>query len=133
MVLPNDSHSSTFPFMNRIYLSPPHMSGSELELLREAFESNWIAALGPQVDAFEREFADAVQVPRAVALSSGTAALHLALILAGVEVGDEVICPTLTFVATANAVKYVNAEPVFIDSERSSWNLDPNLVREELQ
>ena len=117
----------------RIYLSPPHMSGSELELIREAFESNWIAPLGPQVDAFEQEFAEAVEVPHAAALSSGTAALHLALILAGVKAGDEVICPTLTFVATANAVKYLNAEPVFIDSDRKSWNLDPNLLRKELQ
>lgn len=116
----------------RIYLSPPHMSGSEFELLQEAFASNWIAPLGPQVDAFEREFAEVVQVPHAAALSSGTAALHLALMLCGVEAGDEVICPTLTFVASANAVRYLHAEPAFIDSERSSWNLDPNLLREEL-
>lgn len=116
----------------RIYLSPPHMGPSERELLLEAFDSNWIAPLGPHVDAFEREFAAVVGCEHAVALSSGTAALHLALILAGIQPGDEIATSTLTFVATANAVRYVGAKPVFIDSQASDWNLDPNLLEEEL-
>ncbi len=117
----------------RIYLSPPHMSGLEQDFVRETFESNWIAPLGPQVDAFEREFADAVGVPYALALYSGTAALHLALILAGVGPGDEVLVSTLTFSASANPVVYLGARPVFIDSERESWNLDPALVCETIE
>jgi len=116
----------------RIYLSPPHLTGRELELLEEALESNWIAPLGPQVDAFEREFARRVEVDHATALSSGTAALHLGLRLLGVERGDEVICSDLTFVATANAIRYLGAEPVFIDADPASWNLDPNLLEDEL-
>ena len=118
--------------MPRIYLSPPHMSGHELELVNDAFASNWIAPLGPHVDAFEREFAAAVGVPHAAALSSGTAALHLAMQLVGVERGDEVLCSTFTFSATANAITYEGGVPVFVDSERASWNLDPALVAEEL-
>ncbi len=98
----------------------------------EAFDSNWIAPLGPHVDAFEQEFAASVGMPAAAALSSGTAALHLALILAGVGAGDDVLVPTLTFVATANAVAYVGARPVFIDSDEVTWNMDPHLVEEEL-
>jgi sugar O-acyltransferase (sialic acid O-acetyltransferase NeuD family) len=118
---------------NRIYLSSPHMSGEERNLLLEAFDSNWIAPLGPQVDAFEREFAEKVGVPHAVALSSGTAALHLALQLLGVGPGDEVATSSLTFAASANAIRYVDATPVFIDSEPSSWNMDPELLAEELE
>jgi dTDP-4-amino-4,6-dideoxygalactose transaminase len=118
---------------SRVYLSPPHMSPAERELLIEAFDSNWIAPLGPQVEAFEREFADKVGVKYAVATSSGTSALHLALIILGVEAGDEVATSTLTFVATANAIRYVGANPVFIDSEADSWNLDPALLAEELR
>ena len=91
------------------------MSGRERELLLDAFDSNWIAPLGPHVDAFEKEFEAVIGRPSA-ALSSGTAALHLALILAGVQPGDEVVVPTLTFVATANAVTYVGATPIFVDS-----------------
>ncbi|MDQ1431470.1 MAG: hypothetical protein QOF40_2072, partial [Actinomycetota bacterium] len=97
-----------------------------------AFDSNWIAPLGPHVDAFEREFADFVGMRSAAALSSGTAALHLALLLLDVGPGDDVLVPSLTFVASANAVTYVGARPVFVDSERASWNLDPGLVEEEL-
>ena len=119
--------------MSRIYLSPPHMSGHELELVRETFESNWIAPLGPQVDAFEREFAEVVGVPHAAALSSGTAALHLVLLMLGVGPGDEVLCPTLTFGASAFAVTYVGATPVFLDSASSSWNLDPALLVEAIE
>ena len=118
---------------DRIYLSPPHMSQDSRELLLEAFDSNWIAPLGPQVDAFEREFAEKIGVKRAVALSSGTAALHLALLLSGVGPGDDVGTATLTFAATANAIRYVGATPVFLDSEPSTWNLDPDLLAKELE
>ena len=118
---------------DRIYLSPPHMSSDSRELLLEAFDSNWIAPLGPQVDAFEREFAERIGAEHAVALSSGTAALHLALLLSGVGPGDEVGTATLTFAATANAIRYVGATPVFLDSQPGTWNLDPDLLAEELQ
>jgi dTDP-4-amino-4,6-dideoxygalactose transaminase len=108
------------------------MGPRERELLVDAFDSNWISPLGPHVDAFEREFAEFVGMESAAALSSGTAALHLALVLLGVGPGDDVLVPSLTFVASANAVTYVGARPVFVDSERESWNLDPVLVEEEL-
>ncbi len=118
--------------MPRLYLSPPHMSGLEQQFVQEVFASNWIAPLGPQVDAFEAEFAEAVGAPYALALSSGTAALHLALILAGVGPGDEVLVSTLTFSASANPVVYLGARPTFIDCERTSWNMDPGLLAETL-
>jgi pyridoxal phosphate-dependent aminotransferase EpsN len=116
-----------------IYLSPPHMSPRERELLLDAFDSNWIAPLGPHVDAFEREFAQKVSASHAVALASGTAAMHLALRVAGVQPGDRVLTSTLTFVATANAIRYVGAEPVFIDSDNATWNMDPQLLDDELR
>ncbi len=119
-------------YMNRLYLSPPHMSGREAPLVQEVFASNWIAPLGPQVDAFEAEFAAAVGAPHALALVSGTAALHLALLLAGVGPGDEVLVSTLTFSASANPVVYLGGRPVFIDSERISWNMDPALLADTL-
>jgi len=119
--------------MTRIYLSPPHMSGRELELVREAFASNWIAPLGPHVDAFERELAEKVGVRYAAALSSGTAGLHLALLLLGVGTGDEVLCSDLTFAATAFAITYVGAVPVFVDCDRATWNMDPALLGEALE
>jgi pyridoxal phosphate-dependent aminotransferase EpsN len=118
--------------MPRLFLSPPDVGPRERELLLDAFDSNWIAPLGPHVDAFEREFADFVGVSDAAALSSGTAALHLALLLLGVGPGDEVLVPSLTFAASANAVTYVGARPAFVDSEWATWNLDPALVEEEL-
>ncbi|HMB51937.1 MAG TPA: aminotransferase class I/II-fold pyridoxal phosphate-dependent enzyme [Thermoanaerobaculia bacterium] len=118
--------------MSRLYLSPPHMSGRELELLTEAFESNWIAPLGPHVDGFEEELAARCGVGHAAALSSGTAALHLALLLAGVGPGDEVWVSDLTFAASANAVVYVGATPVFVDADRDTWTLDPALLAEGL-
>ena len=117
----------------RILLSPPHMGADERELLLEAFDSNWIAPLGPHVDAFEQELAAAVGMPHAAAVSSGTAALHLALHLLGVGRGDDVLVSTFTFVATGNAVAYLGARPVFIDSDPSSWTIDVGIVREELQ
>jgi len=108
------------------------MSARERELLLDAFDSNWIAPLGPHVDALEQEFAAKLGLAEAVALSSGTAALHLALLVLGVGQGDEVITSTLTFAATANAIAYVEARPVFVDSERGTWNIDPALLAEEL-
>lgn len=116
----------------RIHLSPPHMSGLEQAYIQEAFDTNWIAPLGSNVDAFEAEFAAAVGSPHALTLSSGTAALHLALILSGVGPGDEVLVSALTFVASANPVRYVGARPTFIDSEPASWNMDPALLAETL-
>lgn len=117
---------------HRVYLSPPHLSPRERELLLEAFDSNWIAPLGPHVDALEKEFAQKVGAAEAVALSSGTAALHLAMLATGVAPGDDVLTSTLTFAATANAITYVGARPCFIDSNRATWNLDPELLAEEL-
>jgi pyridoxal phosphate-dependent aminotransferase EpsN len=108
------------------------MSGLEQQFVQETFASNWIAPLGPQVDAFEAEFAAVVGVPYALALSSGTAALHLALILAGVGPGDEVLVSTLTFSASVNPIVYLGGQPTFIDSERTSWNMDPELLEATL-
>jgi len=114
----------------RIYLSSPHMSeeGYEKQYVEEAFTTNWISPLGPNVTAFENEFASKVGAKYAAALTSGTAALHLALKAAGVEKDDVVICPSLTFVASANPILYCNATPVFIDSDYETWNMDPNLL-----
>lgn len=117
----------------RIHLSPPHLAGRELELLRAALESNWIAPLGPQVDAFEREFAETIGVGHAAALSSGTAALHLALEILGVGPGDDVLCSDLTFVASANTIVYRGGRPVFVDCDAATWNMDPALLAEELE
>lgn len=118
--------------MARIYLSPPFMTRTERELLLDAFDSNWVAPLGPHVDAFEREVATAVGAKDAAALSSGTAALHLALVLLGVGPGDEVLVSNLTFVASANVVRYVGALPVFVGSSASTWTLDPDVLEEAL-
>ena len=119
--------------MSRIYLSPPDVGPTEREALLRALDSGWVAPAGPELDAFERELAAATGRSHAVALSSGTAALHLALLGLGVGPGDTVFVPTLTFVATANAVRYVGGEPVLLDSEERSWNVDPALVVEELE
>jgi dTDP-4-amino-4,6-dideoxygalactose transaminase len=118
--------------LNRIYLSSPHLGQEEQKLVADAFASNWIAPLGPHVDAFEQEFAAAVGTGHALALSSGTAALHLALQLVGVQRGDEVLVSTFTFVASVNPILYLGGTPVFIDSERESWNIDPELLTQEL-
>ncbi len=114
--------------MSRIYLSPPHLSGREAELVAEAIESNWITTLGPQNDAFEREFSAMVGVPHAVALSSGTAALHLAFVVLGIGPGDEVACSDLTFAASANAIVYTGATPFFVDCDEATWTIDPALL-----
>jgi pyridoxal phosphate-dependent aminotransferase EpsN len=117
----------------RVYLSSPHIGRSEFEFVRDAFATNWIAPLGPHVDAFEREFCEHVGCGHAAALSSGTAALHLALKLVGVKPGDEVFCSSLTFSASANPIVYEGAKPVFIDSERVSWNMDPAALERALE
>ena len=127
-----DTQSAT-DMTERLYLSPPHLGDCEQAYVRDAFASNWIAPLGPHVDAFEAEFAAAVGARHALALSSGTAALHLALLLAGVGPGDEVLVSTLTFAASANAVVYVGGRPTFVDSERVSWNMDPALLAQALE
>lgn len=117
----------------RIYLSPPDVGAVEREALLRAFDSRWITPLGPEVDAFEAEICDLTGAEAAAALSSGTAALHLALLLAGVGPADEVWVSTLTFVAPANAVRYVGADLRFIDSERETWNMDPEVLSGELE
>ena len=117
----------------RIYLSSPHMSGGEQKYIDRAFKENWIAPLGPNVDAFEAELVDYLRVKGATALSSGTAALHLALLLEGVGEGDAVFCSALTFAATANPILYVDAEPVFIDADPETWNISPQALEQALK
>jgi dTDP-4-amino-4,6-dideoxygalactose transaminase len=112
----------------QILLSTPHMGSSEMEYVEEAFRTNWIAPLGPNVDAFEREVAALTEMGHAAALSSGTAALHLALRLLGVGAGHRVFCSSFTFAASANPIVYQNAEPVFIDAEPESWNMSPRAL-----
>ena len=112
----------------RIYLSPPPLTGREAELVGEAIASNWIAPRGPHVDAFERELAAMAGVDHAVALSSGTAALHLALVVLGIGAGDEVACSSLTFAASANAIAYTGARPFFVDADEATWTIDPALL-----
>lgn len=111
-----------------ILLSTPHIGEQELKFVQEAFDTNWVAPVGPHLDAFEQEFSQAVGAKYAAALSSGTAALHLALKLAGVTAGDEVFCSTFTFIASVSPITYLGAKPVFIDSDRTSWNMDPDLL-----
>lgn len=119
----------------KILLSSPHMSdeGYELEYINDAFNKNWIAPLGENVTEFEKAIAEYTGAEYTVALSAGTAALHLAMILTGVQPGDEVFCQSLTFSASANPVKYVGATPVFIDSEYETWNMDPNALRKAFE
>lgn len=117
----------------RIWLSSPHMGDKEQRYIRDAFDSNWIAPLGPHVNAFEQELGKVTGSPHVLALSSGTAALHLALIIAGVEEGDEVICQSITFSATANPIVYLKASPVFIGSEPGTWNMDPDALEDAIK
>lgn len=119
----------------RIFLSSPHMSdeGYEMEYIKEAFDTNWIAPLGENVNGFEKELAEKVGSKAAAALSSGTAAIHLALKAVGVGEGDVVFCPTLTFSATANPIIYQNAIPVFIDSDYETWNMSPKALEEAFE
>ena len=116
----------------RIYLSAPHMGGNEQKYVEEAFSSNWLSTVGPNLNYLESEFSALLGVP-AVALASGTAALHLSLRLLNLQPGEEVVTPTLTFAASCNPLLYEKAVPVFIDSERTSWNLDPNLLADYLK
>jgi len=118
----------------KIWLSSPHMSGKEKEFVDEAFATNWVAPLGPNVDGFENDLANYLgDDEKVTALSSGTAAIHLALILLGVETGDEVICQSLTFSASANPIVYQNATPVFVDSEDETWNMSPYFLEEAIK
>lgn len=114
--------------MNKIWLSSPHLSGHEQKYVQEAFAANWIAPLGPNVDGFEQDLCTYVGVGHAAALSSGTAALHLALILLGVGRGDVILCQSLTFAASANPIAYQGATPVFVDSELDTWNISPDAL-----
>jgi dTDP-4-amino-4,6-dideoxygalactose transaminase len=129
-----DSNGQVIELLDRreidqqIFLSSPHMGSAEREFVDEAFRSNWIAPLGPNVDAFESELAALVGIRHAAALSSGTAAIHLALRILGVGSGDSVFCSALTFAASANPIVYQNAEPVFIDCEPDSWNMSPSAL-----
>ena len=119
---------------SRIWLSLAHMGGREQEFIREAFETNWVVPLGPNVDAFEKALAAYLREDKhVVAVSAGTAALHLGLILLGAGVGDEVICQSFTFSASANPIMYQGAKPVFVDSEASTWNMDPVLLEEAIK
>ena len=117
----------------KIFLSPPHMSGEEMSFVKDAFESNYIAPLGPMVDAFEREFAEYVGIRHCLALSSGTAAMHLALRLMDVGPGDEVIASTLTFIGSVTPVIFQGADLTFVDCDRQTWNMDPDLLAEGLE
>ncbi len=118
----------------KIWLSLATMSGREQDFIREAFDTNWVVPLGPNVDGFEQDLAHFVgRDKEVVALSSGTGALHLALIQLGVKAGDEVICQSFTFAASANPITYLGATPVFIDSEKDTWNMDPQLLEEAIQ
>lgn len=119
----------------KIWLSSPHMSdeGYELQYIHEAFDSNWIAPLGPNVNEFEKELAQKVDINHAAALTTGTAAIHMALKALNVEQGDIVFCQSLTFSATANPIIYQKATPVFIDSDFEAWNMDPNCLKKHLR
>ncbi|MDN3658873.1 aminotransferase class I/II-fold pyridoxal phosphate-dependent enzyme [Ferruginibacter paludis] len=117
----------------KIWLSSPHMGGKEQVFVKEAFDTNWIAPLGPHVDGFENDLCQFTGAKSAAALSSGTAALHLALILCGVKAGDEVICQSFTFSASANPIVYQGATPVFVDSERDTWNMSPEHLRNAIK
>jgi len=116
----------------KIYLSSPHMSGDEQKYIREAFDQNWIAPLGPNVDGFEKEIGQFLAISNVAALNSGTSAIHLALIILNIQPGDEVLVSSFTFSATVNPIVYQGATPVLIDSEPNSWNMDPVLLEEAI-
>ena len=118
---------------HRIWLSPPHIGGTEINYIHEAFTTNWIAPLGPNVDGFEKDLSLYTNVTDTAVLDSGTAAIHLALIILGVKSCDEVICQSFTFSASANPIAYLGATPIFIDSEHDTWNIDPNLLEEAVK
>lgn len=117
----------------KIYLSLAQMGGNELQFIQNAFDTNWVVPLGPNVDAFERELEKFIGQNRyVVALSAGTAAIHLGLVLLNVQAGDEVICQSFTFAASANPVTYLGATPVFVDSEEETWNMSPDFLEEAI-
>ena len=118
---------------SKVWLSSPHIGNNELNYVNEAFATNWIAPLGPHVNAFEEALQNITQTKHAATLSSGTSAIHLALILLGVKCGDTVFCQSITFSASANPIAYQSATPVFIDSEEDTWNMDPSLLRKALE
>jgi dTDP-4-amino-4,6-dideoxygalactose transaminase len=118
---------------SKIWLSSPHMGNEEFNFVKEAFDTNWIAPLGPHVNGFEHDLEEFTGSKYAAALSSGTAALHLALIMLGIGPGDEVICQSFTFSATANPIAYLGAAPIFIDSEADTWNMDPELLEQAIK
>jgi dTDP-4-amino-4,6-dideoxygalactose transaminase len=122
-------------FMNqnkKIWLSSPHMGGHEMKYIEDAFQSNWIAPLGPNVTAFENELGELLNIGHVAALTSGTAAIHLALIILGIKPGDEVISSSFTFSATVNPIVYLGADPILIDSEKDSWNMSPELLEKAI-
>jgi len=126
--------NKVFALKSKIWLSPPHMSGYEQEFISEAFKTNWIAPLGPNVTGFEKDIESYLNHnSHAVALSSGTAAIHLALVLLNVGLGDEVLCQTKTFTASVNPVIYQGAKPIFIDSEKKTWNMCPELLEKAIK
>src|SRR5690606_19146697 len=120
---------NTYP---KVWLSSPHMGGNEMKFVQEAFDTNWIAPLGPNVDGFENDLKQFVGCSAVAALSSGTAALHLGLVMLGVGIGDEVICQSFTFSASANPIVYLNATPIFVDSEPETWNMCPKALEEAI-
>ena len=117
----------------RIFLASPHMGGLEREFVKEAFDTNWIAPLGPNVNEFEKELSEYVGVKSAAALSSGTSAIHLAVKLLGITKGDYVLCSALTFCASCNPIVYEGGIPVFIDSEPESFNMSPKALKKALE
>ncbi len=120
--------------LSKIWLSSPHMGGTELNYVQDAFDSNWVAPLGPNVSGFETDLEQYIgQESHVAALSSGTAAIHLGLILLGVSAGDEVICQSFTFSASANPILYQGATPIFVDSEPDTWNICPKALEEAIQ
>lgn len=138
-ILPIDQNTSRSIYIpvteekEKVLLSTPHMTGNEMKYIQEAFETNWIAPIGPNVDKFEQELAAYTGAAGGAALSSGTAAIHLALRLLNIEAGDRVFCSSLTFVASANPILYEGAEPVFIDAEEESWNMSPIALRKAFE
>lgn len=117
----------------RIFLSPPHMNGSEMSYVKDAFETNWIAPFGPNLNGFEQEISDYIGVKKSVALSSGTAAIHLALMCVGVEKGDVVFCSDFTFSGSCNPIMYIGAQPVFIDSDYDDFNMSPSALEKAMK
>ncbi len=119
--------------LKKIWLSSPHMGGTEQKYVNEAFDTNWIAPLGPNVNGFEKDLTNYTKAKAASALSSGTGAIHLALVMLGVQYGDEVIASSFTFSASVNPITYVGATPILIDSEPETWNMCPGLLEKAIK